>query len=122
MGPSGLRISLLVRVIIQREKFEKYFYVDDVACACTSLDNVASDNLLYDDMLYKREEKNIILIIKILYITFILRSDDVAYGDVARSDVARYDTLHNDMSHTIWQEGESPKVGLNKNHLRIVLG
>ena len=62
MGPSGLRIGVLVRVIAQREKSEKSFRIDDVARDDVARGNmargdVACSDLSYDDMSQDGEEK-----------------------------------------------------------------
>ena len=62
MSPFCLEIDVLVRVIVQRKKLKKYFYVndlaqDDMVRACMSLDDVASDDIRIDDMSYDREER-----------------------------------------------------------------
>ena len=54
MGPSIIKIGILVRVVGQREKSKKYFQINDVVRACMSLDDMARDNMSYDDMSHNR--------------------------------------------------------------------
>ena len=88
-----------------------YFTTDDVARDdVAQADDVAVNDLSYDDVsLNKRENKNIILIIFKLHVSFYYKkNDDVAPGDVSfvatvrLSDLRKAMGLFNERAHLVF--------------------